>query len=804
MSVLLEALKKAAKERQLTESGGADATHAVSATGGAKAAVSETDAPTIVSAAATNNAPSLEGDATENLGAPLGLPAATQEITATPSVDADEAALLSLDTPPSSVLADLDMELSEALMDQGADAMSETSNDADLSLPDAPDHISNQGTDSLHEDALDNDLGLELETGLLESDLSDTDAMPALPGVDPTVHLADVADSAVSSDVPEGDEEASFEETYLQAYAEKMGGEGQAALGSMHENAVGDAVDEIAAALEHETSDIGAFDEEGTDDFVDEAVEALPEQHESEAPAVTAEPAKPPDPIAEVVENSELVQRVLGSELNAPQAQSGRSGKSKNKNAKPPHETLSQEAALTALMQSNGRRERGPLLVAGIVSILLVLGGSVYYLLKPSLEPNPFQYRQALVPNDSAPNEDGGESAGSIRSDALMAGLPVNEELDAEGVAEAVVQEQENVQMEDTITLGETSAERSAVESDINEVTQTANNETTGTISSDETEAPIASVRENGIAANTGLTQASKPQLLNAATAPITESVPAAQETLPTAQTQVAVLSPNNNGRLQIEPYLPGSQPHAVFRSQAEHLESAPTEPPTDTTQDNQPYWSDAPAGMSARQQYEAAQYQAQMQVRGGYIDFHSGYYQAAERHYRRALDLDPDNKDAHLGLAGLAQISGDLPEALFRFNHVLQDWPNDEIARAGLTSLHQGQNGVALETELKLLLEKHPDSPHLAFVLGNVYAQRSTWQAAQKYYFMAWSGDSDNMNYLYNLAISLDHLGEQAAAIQFYEKLLAGKPSKSTLFSTQAVQQRLSHLRAGSQKGGS
>jgi tetratricopeptide (TPR) repeat protein len=197
--------------------------------------------------------------------------------------------------------------------------------------------------------------------------------------------------------------------------------------------------------------------------------------------------------------------------------------------------------------------------------------------------------------------------------------------------------------------------------------------------------------------------------------------------------------------------------------------------------------------------------HEAQKQVRGGYIDYERGYHRAAERHYRRALAADPTNREAQLGLAALAQLSGDLSGALLHYHGVLTDWPNDDIARAGINTLSRGKNGVALETELKLLLDQQPHSPHLAFVLGNVYAERKAWQAAQTYYFKAWSGDSANTNYLYNLAVSLDHLSATGAAIKFYEKLLTLTPNKRALYSVAAVKTRLTQLRGISErKGGS
>ena len=63
-------------------------------------------------------------------------------------------------------------------------------------------------------------------------------------------------------------------------------------------------------------------------------------------------------------------------------------------------------------------------------------------------------------------------------------------------------------------------------------------------------------------------------------------------------------------------------------------------------------------------------------------------------------------------------------------------------------------------------MLGKNPDDAQLNFSLANIFAQQNNWKAAQKHYFNAWKQDSDNADYIYNLAVSLDQLSKQQQAL--------------------------------------
>jgi uncharacterized protein HemY len=92
-----------------------------------------------------------------------------------------------------------------------------------------------------------------------------------------------------------------------------------------------------------------------------------------------------------------------------------------------------------------------------------------------------------------------------------------------------------------------------------------------------------------------------------------------------------------------------------------------------------------------------------------------------------------------------------------------------------GIASLGPQSNQIEAEiSRIKLLLADKSDSAHLNFTLGNLYASQSRWSEAQKAYFDSVRLDDKNPDYIYNLAVSLEHLGQPQAALKFYRHALA------------------------------
>lgn len=179
-----------------------------------------------------------------------------------------------------------------------------------------------------------------------------------------------------------------------------------------------------------------------------------------------------------------------------------------------------------------------------------------------------------------------------------------------------------------------------------------------------------------------------------------------------------------------------------------------------------------------------------------GYTALQAGDLRAAERAYGEVLERRPDNRDALLGSAAVAQQRGDLASARTYYARVLADEPRDPHAMAGLLSLDGVSEPRRAESELKMLLRDHPDSHAIHFALGNLYAAESRWGDAQQSYFEAVRGDNANPNYVFNLAVALDHLGQRDAARQQYEQALQLAENRGSAFAPASVRTRIEQLR--------
>ena len=178
-----------------------------------------------------------------------------------------------------------------------------------------------------------------------------------------------------------------------------------------------------------------------------------------------------------------------------------------------------------------------------------------------------------------------------------------------------------------------------------------------------------------------------------------------------------------------------------------------------------------------------------------GYDAFQRGDLPGARGAYETALRNDPNNIDALNGLAMtyLRGSRGDLAEPLFQ--RVVEIDPRNSLAQASLSGLRDPADPVQMESRLKVALADQPDAPHLYFSLGNLYARQNRWSDAQQAYFRAMSGDPENPDYLFNLAISLDRLHQVKLARQYYEQALNASERRPAGFDRTLAGERLRKL---------
>lgn len=174
------------------------------------------------------------------------------------------------------------------------------------------------------------------------------------------------------------------------------------------------------------------------------------------------------------------------------------------------------------------------------------------------------------------------------------------------------------------------------------------------------------------------------------------------------------------------------------------------------------------------------------------YLAYRGGKFESAQKLYQQALNLDARNTDALLGLAAIAQHRGADNEAAHYYSRVLVLDPRNAVANAGMSALTTDDNR---ESRLKNLLNEQQNSSSLHFALGNHYAQQARWGEAQQSYSKAYKLEPGNAELAFNLAVSLDRLGQKNPAVENYQRALQLDQSHSAGFDHAQIEQRVQEL---------
>ncbi len=179
-----------------------------------------------------------------------------------------------------------------------------------------------------------------------------------------------------------------------------------------------------------------------------------------------------------------------------------------------------------------------------------------------------------------------------------------------------------------------------------------------------------------------------------------------------------------------------------------------------------------------------------------GYANIQHNDLELARRNFEKALGRDPNNTDALLALAAIAQRQGQPADAEELYRRALVANPSDPAVQAAvLNGATAGADPQNTESRLKTLLAAQPESAPLNFALGNLLSRQKRWSEAQQVYFNAVAAESDNPDYLFNLAVSLDHLRQSRPAAQHYRLALEAAEQRPAAFDRAQVKKRLLDL---------
>ena len=115
-----------------------------------------------------------------------------------------------------------------------------------------------------------------------------------------------------------------------------------------------------------------------------------------------------------------------------------------------------------------------------------------------------------------------------------------------------------------------------------------------------------------------------------------------------------------------------------------------------------------------------------------GYAALEAGRFDDAQRAYTQLARAEPNNIDALLGLAALAQRENKTDDASRLYLKVLELDPRHALAQSGLIAIAGRADPLAAESRLKQLAAREP-SASIYFTLGNLYADQSQWAQAQQ-----------------------------------------------------------------------
>ena len=184
--------------------------------------------------------------------------------------------------------------------------------------------------------------------------------------------------------------------------------------------------------------------------------------------------------------------------------------------------------------------------------------------------------------------------------------------------------------------------------------------------------------------------------------------------------------------------------------------------------------------------------------VNEGWRALREGDLGNARRSYEAALLADPLSVDSHLGMATVEARAGNRSVAALHYRRALELDPRNATALAGLAALAEGAAPEAVEAQLREDVLRFPDSAALQFALGTHYAGLGRWGEAQAAFFEAHRIDPGNADVLYNLAVSLDHIGETRVAADFYRRAIEASAGQPVQFDPGSARRRLEEIGTG------
>ena len=173
---------------------------------------------------------------------------------------------------------------------------------------------------------------------------------------------------------------------------------------------------------------------------------------------------------------------------------------------------------------------------------------------------------------------------------------------------------------------------------------------------------------------------------------------------------------------------------------------------------------------------------------------FSTQEYATAANLYGLAVQQNPRSREANLGVASTAVLSGNLELAIDRYRHLLSLYPYDQRVFDAMLDLATTDNMV--ETELLGHVWRLSTDQALFYsMLGNYFGRENRWKEANSTFIDALHSSVPPVaaDILFNLAVSFEHLGSASKAVEYYQQALDA--DNGTRFDRASVQSRLIEL---------
>lgn len=154
------------------------------------------------------------------------------------------------------------------------------------------------------------------------------------------------------------------------------------------------------------------------------------------------------------------------------------------------------------------------------------------------------------------------------------------------------------------------------------------------------------------------------------------------------------------------------------------------------------------------------------------YAALQAGQIDDAEHAYAQAIESNPDERDALLGMAYISHRKGRIEAAQAYYRKVLRQEPGNAIAQAGLLALDTSSDVTLSASRARELAALQPDSAAAHSMLGNTLVRNGLLADAAQAFSKAQALEPNNPLHAYNHAVARDRLGQYAQAVHLYEKV--------------------------------